>query len=155
MGTRPLRRWRWLSAERLSFTQHQLDPKESPMTTWTTDELAKVAAAEVLEITSLRSDGTQSSARTIWVVPLADDLYVRSVNGPGSAWFRDVTQRHEGHIRAGGVDQDVTLVETHDDDDGIDAAYRAKYNRYADDILDHITGAEARSTTLRLVPRTR
>ena len=123
------------------------------MTTWTKEELAKVAAAEELEITSLRADGSQSSTRTIWVVPLAEDLCVRSVNGPGSAWFRGVTQRHQGHISAGGVDQDVTFVETHADDDGIDAAYRAKYHRYAEDILDHITSPEARSTTLKLTPR--
>ena len=36
--------------------------------------------------------------------------------------------------------------------DQIDAAYRFKYGRYAS-IIDGITDAEARSTTLKLVPR--
>lgn len=33
----------------------------------------------------------------------------------------------------------------------IDAAYRAKYRRYAGSIVDAITNAQARSTTLKLV----
>jgi len=36
--------------------------------------------------------------------------------------------------------------------DQIDAPYRSKYGRYAS-IIDGITDAEARSTTLKLVPR--
>jgi hypothetical protein len=38
--------------------------------------------------------------------------------------------------------------------DQIDAAYRSKYRRYAGSIVDGITNAQARATTLRLVPRT-
>jgi hypothetical protein len=36
--------------------------------------------------------------------------------------------------------------------DQVDTAYRAKYGRYAN-IVDGITNAEARSTTLKLRPR--
>ena len=36
--------------------------------------------------------------------------------------------------------------------DQVDAAYRAKYGRYAESIVDGITNAQARSATLRLVP---
>jgi hypothetical protein len=121
--------------------------------TWTPEQLQGVGTAEELEVAWLRTDGTLSGDRTIWVVPLGGDLFVRSVNGPGSDWYRGVVKRHEGHIRAGGVDQDVTFVETHADDDALDAAYRSKYRRYAESILDHITSPEARSTTLQLVPR--
>lgn len=46
---------------------------------------------------------------TIWVVRVGDELYVRSVNGRTSAWFRGAQVRHAGHIRAGGMDKDVTL----------------------------------------------
>jgi hypothetical protein len=74
------------------------------MTAWTADEPDKAGTAEELEIASLGPDGALSSVRTIWVVSLGDDLYVRSVNGPDSAWYRGATHRHEGHIRAGGVD---------------------------------------------------
>ena len=82
------------------------------MTTWRSEELNKIGKAEELQISSLRSDGTPRMFVTIWVVRLADDLYVRSVNGRTSAWFRGAQVRHEGHIQAGGVDKDVRLVET-------------------------------------------
>ena len=81
------------------------------MTTWTKDELDRIGNAEELQIASLRSDGTLRKPVTIWVVRVGDDLYVRSVNGRNSAWFRGVLTRHEGRIWAGGVEKDVTFVE--------------------------------------------
>ena len=124
------------------------------MTMWTNDELSKVGTAEELQIASLRRDGTLGSPRTIWVVPYGDDLYVRSVNGPAAAWFRSTRVRHEGHIRADGVDNDVAFVDAdHSIDNQIDAAYRTKYRRYAKSITDSITSPGARSTTIKLVPR--
>ena len=124
------------------------------MTTWMSDELNKVGTAEELEIASLRRDGTLRKRVTIWVVRHGDDLYVRSVNGPTGTWFRGAQMRHEGHIQAGGVDKDVTFVEAdHDMDDEIDAAYRTKYHGYAASIVDRVTSPEARTTTIKLVPR--
>ena len=124
------------------------------MTTWTSDELNKIGTAEELEIASLRRDGTLRKPVTIWVVRLGDDLYVRSVNGRTSAWFRGTQERHEGHIRAGGIDKDVTFVEEADPgiNDQIDAAYRTKYRRYPQYVTPMVT-VETRSTTLKLVPR--
>ncbi len=124
------------------------------MTTWTSDELTKIGTAEELEIASLRRDGTLRNPVTIWVVRHGDDLYVRSVNGRTAAWFRGTQVRHEGHIRAGGVDKDVTFVDAdHDINGQIDAAYRTKYRRYAASIIGHIVSPEARSATIKLVPR--
>ena len=80
------------------------------MTAWTIDELTRIGAADELELASLRRDGTLRKPVTIWVVAVADDLYVRSVNGRTSAWFRGTQERHEGHIEAGGVDKDVSFV---------------------------------------------
>ncbi len=125
------------------------------MTTWTSEELKKIGTAEELQIASLRRDGTSRKPVTIWVVRLGDDLYVRSYKGRTSAWFRGVQARHEGHIRAGGVDKDVSFAEVSDSDlnDPIDAAYRAKYRRYAASIVNSIVSPEARSATIKLVPR--
>jgi hypothetical protein len=125
------------------------------MTTWTNDELNKIGTAEELKIASLRADGTLRKPVIIWVVRLGDDLYVRSVNGRTSAWFRGVQTRHEGHIRAGGVEKDVTFVEEAgaNINSQIDAAYAAKYRRYAASIINHINGSEARAATIKLVPR--
>ena len=123
------------------------------MSTWTSDELRKIEAAEELDLASARPDGTLRNPVTMWVVRHGDDLYVRSVNGRGSSWFRAVHARHEAHIRAGGVDKDVLLVETDDVNDELDAAYRAKYRRYAESIVGSIVSPQARATTLKLVPR--
>lgn len=125
------------------------------MTTWTSDELTKIGTAEELEIASLRRDGTLRKPVTIWVVRHGDDLYVRSVNGRTGAWFRGAQERHEGHIRAGGVDKDVTFMEEADPDlkDQVDAAYRTKYHRYRANIVNTIVSPEARSATIKLVPR--
>jgi hypothetical protein len=79
---------------------------------------------------SLGSDGTLGTQRTIWVVRVDDDLYVRSVNGRTSDWFRGTQRRHEGRIRAGGVEKGVTFVEADADLAArIDDAYREKYRR--------------------------
>ena len=125
------------------------------MTIWMSDELNKVGSAEELQIASLRRDGTLRKPVTIWVVRIGDDLYVRSVYGRSSVWFRGVQVLHEGHIRAGGVDKDVTFVEeaAPDLNEQIDAAYRTKYRRYAASIVNTIVSPEARSATIKLVPR--
>jgi hypothetical protein len=122
------------------------------MAAWTSDELSKIGAADELEIASVRHDGTLRKPVTIWVVSHGDDLYVRSVNGRGSSWFRGAQVRHEGHIRAGDVDKDVVLVETDDVNDEVDAEYRSKYRHYAARFVDPIVSPEARAATLRLVP---
>ena len=125
------------------------------MTTWTSHELNKIGKAEELQIASLRRDDTLRNPVTIWVVNVGDDLYVRSVNGRTSAWFRGTQVRHEGHIRAGGVEKDVAFVEESDPaiNEQIDAAYRTKYRRYAASIISTTVSPEARSATIKLVPR--
>lgn len=77
------------------------------MTTFTSVELDGIGKAEELEIMSLLSDGTLRKPTTVWVVRLGDDLYIRSVYGRASAWFRGTQVRHEGRIRAGGIEKDV------------------------------------------------
>jgi len=125
------------------------------MNTWTNNELDKIGAAEELRIASLRRDGTLRNPVIIWVVRIGNEIYVRSVNGRTSAWFRGVQSQHEGHISAGGVEKDVTLVEEPDPvtNDQIDGVYRSKYRRYAASIINSIISVEARSATIKLVPR--
>ena len=123
------------------------------MSGWTDNELSRIGAAEELEIASRRRDGTLRNPVTIWVVRHGDDLYARSVNGRTSSWFRGAQARHEAHIEAGGVGRDVLLVETDDMNDEIDAAYRAKYHRYAESIVGSVVSPNARAATLMLVPR--
>ena len=124
------------------------------MNDWTSGELTRIAAADELDIASLRGEGALGKPVTIWVVRHGDDLYVRSIHGRSAGWFRGTQLRHEGHIRAGGVDKDVRFIDATDDiADELDAAYRAKYRRYAAGIVATVLSAEARSATLKLVAR--
>jgi hypothetical protein len=125
------------------------------MTMWTSEELARIEAADELEIASLRDDGTLRKPVTIWVVRIGDDLYVRSVKGRGSAWFRGTQVRHEGHIESGGVEKDVTFVEETDPglNDQVDAALRTKYRRYDARYVDPMLTSAARAATIKLMPR--
>jgi hypothetical protein len=121
---------------------------------WGSDELERIAAAEELQLESARSDGTLRRPVTIWVVRLGDDLYVRSVYGRTSNWFRGTQVRHQGHISAGGVDKDVLFVDPSDDvNDEIDAAYRTKYHDQPVAYVDPIVTPEARAATVKLLPR--
>ena len=124
------------------------------MTTWTSDELYKIGNSEELLVASLRADDTLRKPVIIWVVRLGDELYVRSVNGRTSAWFRGVQVRHEGRIQAGGMEKDVTFLEEAGSEinQQIDAAYRTKYHRYPSSV-DAINSPTARTATLKLVPR--
>ena len=124
------------------------------MSAWSNDELENIGAADELQIASLRRDGTLSTPVTIWVVRIGDDLYVRSYKGRGGAWFRATQARHQGRIRAGGVESDVAFVDENDAGINfrIDAVYRAKYGHYSAKYIDPMVGAEARATTIKLVP---
>src|SRR5712664_4611883 len=114
------------------------DNGDAPMK-WTSDQLDKFGRAEEVQISSVRRDGTLRKPVTVWVVRHGDDLYVRSVRGRKSHWFRSTQERHEGRIRAGGVQQDVAFVDAaHDIDDEVDAAYRGKYPRHAGGILHSV-----------------
>jgi hypothetical protein len=76
------------------------------MTQWTSDKLEKIGRAEEVQIASVRSDGTLGKPVTVWVVRHGDALYVRSVKGRNAHWFRGTQEKHEGRIRAGGVQQE-------------------------------------------------
>jgi hypothetical protein len=124
------------------------------MTAWPSDELEKIATADELQLASARPDGRLRKPVTIWVVRLGDEIYVRSVNGRNSHWFRGVEDRHEGHIHAGGVDKDVRFVDAGDDlNDEIETAYRTKYGHYDASVVDPLFTPGAKAATLELVPR--
>ena len=125
------------------------------MSGWTSDELEQIGDVDELQLASARSDSTLRKPVTIWVVRLGDDLYVRSVRGRGSAWFRGTQVRHAGHIQSGGVEKDVTFVEETDPaiNDQVDAALRTKYRRYDARYVDPMLIPEARAATIKLVPR--
>jgi hypothetical protein len=125
------------------------------MTAWMNDELTKTGGAEEIEIAVHRPDGRLRNRVTVWAVPYGDALYVRSaVRGRDAAWFRALQETHQGRIWAAGAERDVAFEDAnHDFDDEIDAAFHTKYRRYAGRILNSVLTPEARSTTIKVVPR--
>ncbi len=124
------------------------------MTQWTSDQLNKIGRAEEVQVASVRRDGTLRKPVTVWVVHHGDDLYLRSVNGRSAHWFRGIQERHEGRIRVGGVQQNVSFVDPDPGiDDEVDETYRTKYRRYAGSVLNSVLTREARAATIKIVPR--
>lgn len=124
------------------------------MTLWTSDELDRVGGADELTIAPLRRDGTLRKPVIVWVVRVGDDLFVRSGYGRTAAWFRGVQVHHQGRVDAGGIQKDVVFEDADPAAaDEIDAAYRTKYRRHGMQYVDSVTDTEARSTTIRIVPR--
>jgi hypothetical protein len=125
------------------------------MAAWTSEELREIGTAEELTILPVRQDGPPGKPVTIWIVRHGDDLYVRSFKGRSGAWFRGIQASHQGRIRAGGVEKDITVVEETDPaiNEQIDAVYQTKYRRYADSYVPPMLSPKARATTLKLVPR--
>ena len=122
-------------------------------TAWTPDELERIGDAEELQMAPLVADGAPRRPVPIWVVRAGEHLYVRSSRGTAGGWFRAAQASHAGHVRAGGVEKDVALIDAGGDlTDAVDAAYRAKYGRYPSYVEPMVRG-EARATTLRLLPR--
>ena len=124
------------------------------MSDWTTDELARIGAADELGISSRRPDGTLRPFVTIWAVRLGNDIYVRSAYGYDNPWFQRALASGKGRIRAGGVTRDVAFeVPGPEVVEDLHAAYHAKYDRHGPRIVATVVSPEAARSTLRLVPR--
>ena len=127
------------------------------MTSWSQDDLDRLGGAGEVEVSSVRRDGSLSRARTVWIVRVGDDLYLRSVNGPDAAWYRFTRLFHQGRIQARGAARDVTWIDVNatgepDVDPAVDAEYARKYQGSTAAIA-HINSPLARTTTMRAEPR--
>jgi hypothetical protein len=124
------------------------------MTGWTTEELARIAKADELNLASQRGDGSMRDPVTMWVVRDGDELYVRSMRGRSGPWFRGTQSRHQGHVRSAGIDKDVAFAEADPGiGDRLDEVYQSKYSRYGAKIIGGVVNPEARAATIKLVPR--
>lgn len=125
------------------------------MPAWTDSELEEIGGTEEVRLASFRKDGVERKRVIIWIVRVGNDLFVRSVKGRTGWWFRGTQSRHEGRLYAGSLAKEVNFVEENEADvnEKIDAAYRVKYSRYAENIIGSVTNEAARSATIRLTPR--
>ena len=67
---------------------------------FTSDERDRIGAADELDISTRRADGTLGPPVPIWVVRVGDALYIRSWRGTGGAWYRTASAQRAGHISA-------------------------------------------------------
>jgi hypothetical protein len=123
------------------------------MTTWSKNELRKIAEADDLHVSPLRDDGvTYGTPTWIWSVAVGDSLYVRAYNGQDSRWYQAALRQKAGRITAAGMTKEVTFEPVHGAiNDQVDQAYRAKYR--GSPYLRHMIGAGARSATVKVTPR--
>jgi len=123
------------------------------MTTWSEEELRKIAEADDLNIAPFREDGmTYGTPTWIWSVAVDDALYVRGYNGQNSRWYQAAVRQKAGRIIAAGMTKEVTFEPVDGPiHDRIDEAYRAKY--HSSPYLKPMIGARARSATVSIMPR--
>lgn len=128
------------------------------MSTWSKNELRKIAETDDLHISPFREDGkTYGTPTWIWSVAVDGDLYVRGYNGQNGRWYQAAVRQKAGRITAAGITKDVTFepvplnFAVDEINDRIDDAYRAKYN--GSPYLDPMIGTRARSATVKVTPR--
>ena len=129
---------------------------EAVTASWTPEELGRVDAADELEITGRRPDGTLRRWTPIWAVCAGGRVYVRTWHRRDTGWFGRAVGSGRARVRVPGVETDVAVedvgagsTELRAD---LDAAYRAKYGRYGPGSVDRMVAPDAAATTLRLVP---
>ena len=123
------------------------------ITTWSKDELRRIAEADDLHISPFREDGvTYGTPTWIWSVAVDNVLYVRAYNGLKSRWYRAAVRQKAGRIIAAGLKKEVTFEPVDGPiNDRIDNAYRAKYHDSS--YLSPMIEARARSATVKIMPR--
>ena len=124
------------------------------MSSWSKDELRKIAETDDLHISPFREDGVSYGTPTwIWSVAVDDGLYVRAYNGTSSRWYTAAMQQSAGRITAAGMTKEVSFEPVEGSiQERIDEAYRAKYR--TSDYLAPMIGPRARAATVKIVPRT-
>ena len=126
------------------------------MSSWSKDDLQKIAASDDLHISPFREDGkTYGTPTWIWSVVVDGELYVRAYNGQSSRWYQAAVRQRSGRITAAGMTKEVVFEPVrginNDPNDLIDAAYSQKYKRSP--YLKPMISERARAATVRITPR--
>jgi len=123
------------------------------MTTWSNNELRRIAETDDLHISPFREDGkTYGTPTWIWSVVVDDALYVRAYNGQNSRWYKAAMRQKAGRVTAAGITREVSFEPVEGPvNDRIDEAYRTKYQ--GSPYLSPMIGAATRSATVKVTPR--
>ena len=122
------------------------------LSTWSQDELRRIAETDDLHVSPFREDGrTYGTPTWIWSVVVHGDLYVRAYNGTRSRWYEAARRQKAGRITAAGMTKQVAFEPVEGGiNDRIDEAYQAKYA--GSPYLAPMIGARARAATVRITP---
>ncbi|NYF77812.1 DUF2255 family protein [Granulicella arctica] len=122
------------------------------MSSWSKDELEKIAKVDDLHIAPFREDGvTYGTPTWVWSVVVDDALYVRAYNGSTSRWYKAAMQQKRGRITAAKITTDFTFEPVDGSiNDRIDEAYRTKYK--TSPYLPPMVSKRTRSATVKIVP---
>ena len=123
------------------------------MTTWSKDELRKIAETDDLHISPFREDAvTYGTPTWIWSVVVDGGLFVRAYNGRDSRWYKAALQQRAGRITAAGMTKDVAFESVNGEINGrVDDAYREKYK--SSPYLKSMISERARAATVKVIPR--
>ena len=123
------------------------------MVDWSAHELDAIGAADEIQITTARPDGSLRSYIPIWVVRVGDALYVRSYRGEAGGWYRHARRHPVGHIRTSGIEPDIEFTDPGGiAAEAVDQAYRRKYGGTGG-YVNTMLRDDVAATTLRLTPR--
>lgn len=125
------------------------------MSTWSKEELNRIAESDDLHISPFREDGvTYGTPTWIWSVVVGGSLYVRAYYGQNSRWYQAAVQQKAGRITVAGMTKEVAFEPVEGEiGDLIDNAYRAKYK--GSPYLNSMISTRARSATVKVVPLTK
>ncbi|OXL84042.1 hypothetical protein BCV73_13780 [Paenibacillus sp. SSG-1] len=124
------------------------------MSTWSKEELNRIAESDDLHISPFREDGvTYGTPTWIWSVVVGGSLYVRAYYGQNSRWYQAAVQKKAGRITVAGMTKEVAFEPVEGEiGDLIDNAYRTKYK--GSPYLNSMISMRARSATVKVVPLT-
>lgn len=115
-------------------------------------QLARIDAALEVEIETRAATGGPSHRVIVWIVTADGEVYVRSVQGTGGRWYRELTATEEAVLHVMG-EPIAVRAESAATAEAIERCSRALERKYATDpSLSSMLQADVLSTTVRLAP---
>lgn len=118
---------------------------------FSTDDLALLDGAEEIEIET-QAPEKRARRTVIWVVVDGDEVFIRTVKGPGSRWYRDIEANPAVAIHVAGKRLPASAIAATDPDsiERTSAGFRRKYA--GDPGVKPMLAPAVLETTLRLEP---
>jgi hypothetical protein len=116
------------------------------------DLLRRLAESEEIEIETRRDSKSPAHRTTIWIVPTAKGVYVRSGSTKGR-WYREALANRNVTIRAGRLKVAARVERTSNAAviRAVNAAYLAKYEKDWPESARDVVRRSRLHTTLRLI----